>query len=351
LVGSPPTSQLWAEGHRERRSPSPKAFAIAPQLVFETPSAGSTRSVREEVLSTTDAPSVYYTASWGSPYTRPTQDPSVPSAEGTPIASQRHTTSESPSPSISFGLEHLLPSRVAVQGRDFSPSFGLDHLLPSRIPIQHHIASPVTTERLALQEDSAQAVAQRPSRHTITRRLTEDWVQQYTTGKWRSERGNWLSDESGGSDSGSDEEEEFKTPIPFTWFSGRHRRKNTSASPLFERQQRPVSHDSFRRGHKSRESNLTLKQEDFWQFTRQLNEPDMSLFTSRWASSPQKEKPLPPPPVPPGDVRSVKNSPQKNGQLPPLPSPPNSDIQQSTPPPRPRTKLAWRGKACWIALP
>ncbi|KAG9980081.1 hypothetical protein KCU78_g21752, partial [Aureobasidium melanogenum] len=175
--------------HRERRSPSPKAFAIAPQLVFETPSAGSTRSVREEVLSTTDAPSVYYTASWGSPYTRPTQDPSVPSAEGTPIASQRHTTSESPSPSISFGLEHLLPSRVAVQGRDFSPSFGLDHLLPSRIPIQHHIASPVTTERLALQEDSAQAVAQRPSRHTITRRLTEDWVQQYTTGKWRSERG------------------------------------------------------------------------------------------------------------------------------------------------------------------
>ncbi|KAG9929858.1 hypothetical protein KCV02_g8256, partial [Aureobasidium melanogenum] len=342
---------LRAEGHRERRSPSPKASAIAPQLVFETPSAGSTRSVREEILSTTDAPSVYYTASWGSPYTRPTQDPSVPSAEGTPIASQRHTTSESPSPGISFGLEHLVPSRVSVQGRDFSPSFGLDHLLPSRIPIQHHIASPVTTERLALQEDSAQAFAQRPSRHTITRRLTEDWVQQYTTGKWRSERGNWLSDESGGSDSGSDEEEEFKTPIPFTWFSGRHRRKNTSASPLFERQQRPVSHDSFRRGHKSRESNLTLKQEDFWQFTRHLNEPDMSLFTSRWASSPQKEKPLPPPPAPPEDVRSGKNSPQKNGQLPPLPSPPNSDIQQSTPPPRPRTKLAWRGKACWIALP
>ncbi|CAD0089479.1 unnamed protein product [Aureobasidium mustum] len=359
-VTSPVTiSTPVSSPHRRSRSDDPsdlgrsgQSITLAnPQLVFETPSSGSTRSVREEVLSTTDAPSVYYTASWGSPYTRPTQDPSALSAEGTPIASQRHTTSESPSPSISFGLEHLVPSRVAVQGRDFSPSFGLDHLLPSRVPIQHHIPSPVTTERLALQENPTQAVAQRPSRHTITRRLTEDWVQQYTTGKWRSERGNWLSDESGGSNSGSDEEEEFKTPIPFTWFSGRHRRKNTSASPLFGRQQRPVSHDSFRRGHKSRESNLTLKQEDFWQFTRQLNEPDMSLFTSRWASSPQKEKPLPPPPAPPGDVRSARNSPQKNDRLPPLPSPPNSDMQQSTPPPRPRTKLAWRGKACWIALP
>ncbi|KAK6007544.1 hypothetical protein QM012_004358 [Aureobasidium pullulans] len=351
----------FASPHRRSRSEehvpsdlgrSGQSITLAnPQLVFETPSSSSTRSVREDILSTTDAPSVYYTASWGSPYTRPTQEPSAPSTQGTPVASQRHTTSESPSPSVSFGLEHLVPSRVSVHGRDFSPSFGLDHLLPSRIPIQHHIASPVTTERLALQEDSAQAVAQRPSRHTITRRLTEDWVQQYTTGKWRSERGNWLSDESGGSNSGSDEEEEFKTPIPFTWFSGRHRRKNTSASPLFERQQRPVSHDSFRRGHKSRESNLTLKQEDFWQFTRQLNEPDMSLFTSRWASSPQKEKPLPPPPAPPGDVRSVGNSPQKNDQLPTLPSPPNTDTQRSTPPHRPRTKLAWRGKACWIALP
>jgi hypothetical protein len=345
LVDSPSQELRTApqQGHRS---------ALAPQLVFETPSSGSTRSVREDIQSTTDAPSVYYTASWGSPYTRPTQEPSVPSAEGTPIASQRQTTSETPSPSISFGLEHLVPSRVTVQGRDFSPSFGLDHLLPSRIPIQHHIASPVTTERLALQENTTQTVAQRPSRHTITRRLTEDWVQQYTTGKWRSERGNWLSDESGGSNSGSEEEEDFKTPIPFTWFSGRHRRKNTSASPLVERQQRPVSHNSFRRGHKSRKSNLTLKQEDFWQFTSQFDEPNMSLFTSRWASSPPKDKPLPLPPTsPPGHVGSMGNSPQKNGQLPPLPSPPNSDIQRPTPPPRPRTKLAWRGKACWIALP
>ncbi|KER00354.1 hypothetical protein AUEXF2481DRAFT_24692 [Aureobasidium subglaciale EXF-2481] len=322
-------------------------LALAPKLIFETPSSGSARAVLEEIQSTTEAPSVYYTASWGSPCTRPTQDPSGPSAQGTPIASPRHTESESPS----FNLEHLVPSRVAVQERDFSgPSFGLDHLLPSRIPIQHHIASPITTERLAQQEDTTQSVAQRPSRHTITRRLTEDWVQQYTTGKWRSERGNWLSDESGDSNSGSEDEEDFKTPIPFTWFSGRHRRKNTSASPLFDRQQRPVSHDSFKRGHKSRESNLTLKQEDFLQFTRQLDGSDMSIFTSKWALSPQKEKPLPPPPAPPGDIRSTGNSPNKNNQLPPLPSP-NSDMQRPTPPPRPRTKLAWRGKACWIALP
>ncbi|KAI5248503.1 hypothetical protein E4T43_01232 [Aureobasidium subglaciale] len=327
-------------------------LALAPKLIFETPSSGSARAVLEEIQSTTEAPSVYYTASWGSPYTRPTHDPSVPSAQGTPIASQRQIKSESPSPKISFNLEHLVPSRVPVQ-RDYNFSFGLDHLLPSRISVQHHIASPITTERLAQQEDATQSVAQRPSRHTITRRLTEDWVQQYTTGKWRSERGNWLSDESGGSNSGSEDEEDFKTPIPFTWFSGRHRRKNTSASPLFDRQQRPVSHDSFRRGHKSRESNLTLKQEDFLQFTRQLDGSDMSIFTSKWASSPQKEKPLPPPPGPSEDVRSTGNSPNKNSQLPPLPSPssPNSDMQRLTPPPRPRTKLAWRGKACWIALP
>jgi hypothetical protein len=337
--------QTAPRGSRRSLSPEPSSTVALPSVVFATPSSSaSTRETR----STTEAPSAYYTASWGSPYQRPiTQEASL---DSTPLASQRQTISENSSPGISFGLEHLVPSRVAVQGRDFSPAFGLDHLLPSRIPVQPHIASPITSERLALQENTTvtQSLVQRPSRLTITRRATEDWVQQYTTGKWRSERGNWLSDESGDNKSASDQdEEEFKTPIPFTWFSGRHRRKNSAAGPLLqsqEQQQRPVSHNSFRRGHKSRESNVTLKQEDFWQFIHQADSLDMSIFASKWAS-PAREKPLPPPPA---DKQPIAYSPQRHGAL---PSPPSSETQRPTPPPRPRTKLAWKGKACWIALP
>lgn len=73
----------------------------------------------------------------------------------------------------------------------------------------------------------------------------------------------------------------------------------------------------------------------------------MSIFTSKWAS-PQKEKPLPPPPE---NNKLNGSSPQRNGQTTSLLSPPLLNNQPSSRSPRPRTKMAWRGKACWIALP
>lgn len=281
------------------------------------------------------------------------------------------TQSSSPSQSV-IGLDYLIPSRVAVQGRDFSPSFGLDHLIPSRVPAQNHIAEPVSSDRLAVQDQTPQSNGTRPVRQQITRSLTEDWVQQYASGRWRSEKGNWLSDDEESVKSSESGNEDFKTPIPFTWFSGRHRRRNSSDSPVLDRihgrrvSSRPTSsqRSAFHKGHKSRESNLTLKQEDFWKIAQEHNLPrsgKMSLFESRWAETPEPaldaqeldhhdieeqversvEKPLPPIP----DKESTDPMTDSKNDFSLMPT------EQPTPIQRPRIKLAWKGKACWIALP
>ncbi|GAB7348573.1 hypothetical protein MBLNU459_g6961t3 [Dothideomycetes sp. NU459] len=374
LLESSPAEQTWTAptGKRSRRSHSPDLPALPPQLTFETPSSGQSNSVRD--VPSTDA-ATYYTASWGSPYQRSARiNAALFSTEAQRnIALETDTQTSSPSQSV-IGLDYLIPSRVTVQGRDFSPSFGLDHLIPSRVPVQNHIAEPVSIDRLAVQDQTPQSTSNRPGRLQITRSLTEDWVQQYASGRWRSEKSNWLSDDEEsiqGSESGS---EDFKTPIPFTWFAGRHRRRNSSDSPVFDRRQdrrvssRPTSSHKqiFSKGHKSRESNLTLRQEDFWEIARDRNVPsprNMSLFDSRWATTPEPgvdaqasnsktideqsehslEKPLP---AIPGKEHTESTTDPKVQAL-----QPSIQAKEAAPIRRPRTKLAWRGKTCWIDLP
>lgn len=359
----------------------------------------------------------YYTASWGSPYQRASRDVILDSSARL-VAAQlrdRPLDGESPTASPPFGLDYLVPSRVPAHPRDITPSFGLEHLIPSRIPIQAHISNPVSSDRLASQSDQAlQPPDRTPVRHQVTRSLTEDWVHQYSSGHWKSERGNWLSDESAESDSSSEKSEDFKTPIPFTWFSGRHRRRNSTSvdSPALSRigLRRPSSKhgnnpiDTFKK-HKTRQSNLTLKQEDFWKIVRTADprpEDNMSLFESRWASDPLKDvhkeedkenvdhtldtqqswKPAPPQqsgssspadrplmplqksdqpgsnsraekPLPPTPAEEAETDVEEEKEVDIPPQPIAKDVVFPTAPlpTRPRTKLLWKGKACWIGLP
>lgn len=211
---SSPAQSLWTAPTgelSERSSQSPVLPELPPRLTFETPSSGSgpSGSVRNGP-SSVDA-NTYYTASWGSPYQR------APSARPlSRLARDRPLDTDSNTASPPFGLDYLVPSRVHLHSRDVTPSFDLDHLIPSRVT--PHIPTPVSSDRLALQaEQPLQTSDRTPVRPQNTRSLTEDWVHQYTSGRWRSERGNWLSDESAGSDSSSGKSEDFRTPIPFTW--------------------------------------------------------------------------------------------------------------------------------------
>lgn len=372
LLESSPPEQTWTAptGKRSRRSHSPDLPGLAPRLTFETPSSDPSNSERD--IPSTDA-ATFYTASWGSPYQRPARLnlTRLPAETRRNIALETETQSSSPSQSV-IGLDYLIPSRVAVQGRDFSPSFGLEHLIPSRVLAQNHIAEPVSSDRLAVQDQTPQSATTRLSRPQITRSLTEDWVQQYASGRWRSEKENWLSDDEESVKSSESGNEDFKTPIPFTWFAGRHRRRNSSDSPVFDRihnrrvSSRPTSSQkpAFHKGHNSRESNLTLRQEDFWKITQNGNNSsptNMSFLQSRWAATPEPandaheldphvieeqiersvQKPLPPIP---GKDSTEPMMDSKNDLL-------QIPIARPTPIQRPRVKMAWRGKACWVALP
>lgn len=187
------------------------------------------------------------------------------------------------------------------------------------------------------------------------RDFTQDWINQYLTGQPRTERSNWLSDDSGSEapsfftaqnqlvDESSDdwlgleddtrETDLLKTP-KLSDFVGR--RAAARAKPK-------------KNLHKRAD---TLRQEDFWGFAYD-KEPPNTMSDTRESQPPAEvtspaEKPLPPPPSSTEDDNVKVDDTQKPDVL----QRQASDLNQSaTQTPRRRKKLAWRGKACIIELP
>ncbi|OCL05104.1 hypothetical protein AOQ84DRAFT_102886 [Glonium stellatum] len=287
--------------------------------------------------------STYYTASWGSPYQRPPPGFNVGSAL------RGHSTFgsddlEEDSSNLQFGLDHLLPSRLP---EDDSPNrFGLDHLLPSRLPINQAVTPtkstftsrtgvPEVTPRL-LTVDSLGSPPEE-----LLNGPTGDWVRQFLAGEWSNERGNWWSDESTENESAAQKSNQEQEDRP---------------SPQPEKK---------KKGHKSRRNNLTLKQQDFWaHFSKDQKETLGKMMASRYADGPQMrkvsttsqespplpnptsaDKPLPLPPVDdelPVSLNSIRE---------PSPKPPTPGSVQSVQTSRPRKRVPWKGKACWVSLP
>ncbi|KXT15164.1 hypothetical protein AC579_7936 [Pseudocercospora musae] len=177
-----------------------------------------------------DNPSEYLTAPWGSPYDRHFS-PSTKSAH-TALSKQQSILSDEldHSPSLRFGLEHLVPSRLAdlslLPGPN-NPPLGID------FGAADHLQTP--------------------------RSRTQRWV-QLPQREGHAERALWSSDESVRSQSDGED--------------GRPR-------GLSEHKQRRLR-------HKAREENRTLDQQSFWDTLREGREEDMSsLFASRWAATPE----------------------------------------------------------------
>ncbi|KAF7585691.1 hypothetical protein BBP40_010272 [Aspergillus hancockii] len=200
--------------------------------------------------------------------------------------------------------------------------------------------------------------------------FTQDWINQYLSGQPRTERGNWLSDDSGseapsfftaqnhfaddpaddwlGLEQDKREEDLLRTPT-LADFTNRRVGAGNGESSIARQRTKEYLH---RRAD-------TLRQEDFWGFAYDKDPQPIIMTDAKEAqfsaepghkALPSVEKPLPPPPAEAMNENSLApgNSVLSDFKAakPPVPDKPVPTTTQRT-----RKKLAWRGKTCIIALP
>ncbi|PGH07709.1 hypothetical protein AJ79_06186 [Helicocarpus griseus UAMH5409] len=294
--------------------------------------------------------SVYYTTTWGSPYATPSSK-RYPSSVRNHFQEDYNSGESSPSSTKSTHPKakgkskgSLRPSSTTRFSKRFYGSLG-------------------------------RSAATRGRQGKPIQDFTEEWINQYLSGQPRSERTNWLSDDSGDSGTGSfltaqnfldedqsegwlgleddsQDEDLLRTPTSRTFLKGKSRDLS-----------RDVRLPRHRPKHIPKKSTDTLKQSDFWDFGYEPDTaPTTTAMSDKEASkglSPNPgssagdsslpispiDKPLPPPPA----------NEQNEGTSQPLPvSPllPPKQSRTSTPAfQRPKKKVQWGKKQCIIALP
>jgi hypothetical protein len=200
--------------------------------------------------------------------------------------------------------------------------------------------------------------------------FTQDWINQYLSGQPRTERSNWLSDDSGSeapsfftaqnhfADDPSDdwlgleqdrrEEDLLRTPT-LADFTNRRVGTGNGESSIARQRNKEYLH---RRAE-------TIRQEDFWGFAYDKDPQPITMSDAKEAqfsaelghkALPSVEKPLPPPPAEAMNEDSLALEYSANSES-KVAKAPVSDKPVSTTTQRTRKKLAWRGKTCVIALP
>ncbi|KAJ5361539.1 hypothetical protein N7541_002383 [Penicillium brevicompactum] len=316
LLSSPPSgnsspSTVGSPGQRA----SPNIGLDPPPLPFLSSYRGAEESQASSPVNRRAESSIYYTTAWGSPYAAPsTRRLSVTHSQLTGL--NLESGPDSPVSSVANHTEF----RRSITAND-------DTLEPVDRDIDQNGEKSI-------------------------RDFTQDWINQYLTGQPRTERSNWLSDDSGSeapsfftaknhlADDASDDwlgleddyrtEELLRTPT-LSDFAGR---KATARAK--------VKNTLHKRAD-------TLRQEDFWGFAydkeanNNMSESNHTQPTAE-TSSPV-EKPLPPPPT-----NATEDDPQADGR-PSLKTQVSEISRSATQTPRRRKKLNWRGKACIIELP
>ncbi|KAL6239931.1 hypothetical protein BDW75DRAFT_248691 [Aspergillus navahoensis] len=329
-AGSPgrPTSP----GNRSVDFTEPSTLSVPPR--YRAALDSSTTSPEDKKAES----SVYYTTAWGSPYAAPSPRTLSWSLSQKDAALDRESGDSSPI-SIQFGLE---PNRPNI----------LRSLRPSQGPVI---------------EVGGNSVERSPERRRgkSIQDFTQDWINQYLSGQQRTERSNWLSDDSGseapsfitaanhfaddasddwlGLEQDSRDQDLLKTPTLADFVN---RRSAAKGGPI-----RKIKESLHKRTD-------TLRQEDFWGLAYDRDsQPNVMADTkeSQPASAEHKllspdEKPLPPPPVDekeptptptmetPGNTAQAHVDADKLAQDKPLPR-------------RQKKKILWRGKGCAIELP
>lgn len=300
----------------------------------------------------------YYTASWGSPYRHPPPSFNPQRQVSTNFGSDDF---EEEASGLSFGLGHLLPSRLDLEAE--SPNrFNLEHLIPrldrnpspNRFTLEHLIRSRLPNLDTPAREAQPSGTTPRASDLNPT---SEEWVQQFLETRWNRETNDWRSNIS--DTQGSAEEQDIPLAPP------------------------------PKRGHKRRNNNKTLNQEDFWRhFSKDQKEalgrmmsskyadPDMVSNTRKTSGSgpssrqangnhaPAEKTPVP---TPSKAFKALDETPSKmsesdavkpDEERPPLPAratpnksllaPPGASPAQT---PRARKKVIVKGKGCIISIP
>lgn len=300
----------------------------------------------------------YYTASWGSPYRHP---PPVFNPSRQVSTNFGSDDFEEEASGLQFGLGHLLPSRLDLQ--EESPNqFNLEHLIPrlernaspNRFTLEHLIRSRLPNLVTPTKEARASGTTPRAS---DTNPTSQEWVERFLEERWNRETNDWRDNNSDTEGSGG----ESDLPI---------------APPP-------------KRGHKQRNNNKTLNQQDFWRhFSKEEKEAVGKMMASKYADpepspvrqnsasgpstaqqmnghSAQSEKtpvPTPTKATKPADETPSKlasndafQASQDLSKNKPLPDPPSNSFL--APPgaapaqPRMRKKVIVKGKGCIISIP
>ncbi|KAF3480181.1 myosin class II heavy chain [Arthroderma uncinatum] len=359
-----------------RRSVTPGAVSSiaagtsSPQQHQTVPSAFASLAVPSGYRGTSDAQSstfspdnkrtdtsAYYTAAWGSPYATP---------------SSRRLSWQLRSRQGDFESElETSPFSIRTTGQE-----------QERLETGSEVGAvpfPELTSTLFERDLQTESVSR--NRGKSIKDFTQDWINQYLTGKPRSERTNWLSDDSGESDVGSfltayqqraeesegwldldDKEDLLKTPTSSKLFKGK--------KPEYSWKSRPAH---LKANHAPKASTATLKQSDFWDFGHEPEPESQSQSQSQQSQSESQDEesgsvtmsnlePLtipevrPPPqqytyvsptdkplPLPPTPVEDALDQPQGGAS--------KQTIRTAAAFVRPKKKIPWRGKQCVIALP
>ncbi|KAE8373027.1 hypothetical protein BDV26DRAFT_285472 [Aspergillus bertholletiae] len=290
--------------------------------------------------------SIYYTTAWGSPYAAP---------------SPRR---------LSWSLSQH--GGIGRGSRDSSPAS-----MRSGIYNGSETNNPELVLTSAPEDTTAQqhgSIRNRsPGRDISGRRagksikdFTQDWINQYLSGQPRTERSNWLSDDSGseapsfftaqnhfaddlsddwlGLEQDKREEDLLRTPTLADFVNRRVGTNNGEGSAARQRTKEYL--------HRRAE---TLRQEDFWGFAYDKDPQPITMTDTKEAQLPTElgtkalpsvEKPLPPPPADelnesPLALENTTNT-ETEAVKTPVPDKPTQRI---------RKKIAWRGKACFVGLP
>jgi hypothetical protein len=364
-----PTSTLWtAPSPRQARRSSSPHIPLLPTLplAFSVPATDRSSSPAEH--RDTES-SLYYTASWGSPYQRPQR--STISRSG---SERRHRGTLS-----SDGISEGTPARRLDFDvlRSYEP-LHIDGTVPEAVTGSRSRVFPSQT--LPLVSAVSQTVAKRSIRG-----FTEEWIRQYLSGQHNTERGNWWSDDSAeGEDEPLPARETLSGPTPddgegWLGFDADDHLGGEPETPTLRGQgskskAAAAPGENYRR-HKSQRSNETLKQTDFWEFLHETRErprkSDNMVLASRYADSPPPpaakepklpqavkspevvvktspataEKPLPPAPKGDTDSSPIKQNTSSSAVARKAMSSPDSIDQ------RPKKRVLWGNRAVLISIP
>ncbi|KAJ5082276.1 hypothetical protein N7532_011319 [Penicillium argentinense] len=291
---------------------SPRSITLEPPPLpfFPTNNRRTVESLTASPENQRAESSVYYTTAWGSPYAAP--------------STRRLSLTLSQYAGIDPGSGAISPASS--------------------------VANNAELRRASVADNSGDFDDQNEGGKSI-RDFTQDWINQYLSGQPRTERSNWLSD-----DSGSEAPSFFTAPnhladdLSDDWLGLEDdiRDNDLLKTPTlsdFVGRRAAARAKGKKNSHKRTD---TLRQEDFWGFAYDKETSKHIMSDSKESQLPAEvtspaEKPLPPPPSTTVDENA------KSGPVEELK--PDTINRPAAQTPRRRKKLNWRGKACIIEFP